>query len=382
MWEKRDATEGGLPRVKWQLRKARSRLLANQRSLEALDALELRMMRDEAPVERARALLERLAPDLVFNCSHVHGTAGIPPVFAAAQLGMATGGYVFSWDNVTSRGRIHEPYDDLLVWTPAIKQQVLDLYDRWPAERVHAVGTPQFDPHFDPALEWPRERLCERFGLDPSRPFIFYTAGIARHFPDEHRTVAMLIDMLDRLPRRPQLLVRVNVKQISEEMRALALGAPEDVVFPEVSWDRSTTTPTPRIADLYEYTNLVRHADVGVNAASTVSLELMLHDRPVVNLGFDPPGSALPAHLRWHRHFEFDHYRPVLESGAVAAAHAPGDLEPMMRHALEQPEAQSAERAAFLREFFGHEPRPAAEEVAARLLALAGASPERAGVGS
>lgn len=371
MWEKRDATEHRVARVRWLLRKARSRALAYPLVLDRMDQVERRLMADEPAVREAERILQGIGPDLVFNCSHVHGSAGVPFVFAAAQLGIATGGYVFSWDNVTSRGRIHEPYDDLLVWTPWIKQNVLDLYTQWTPQNVHVVGTPQFDPHFDESLVWSREQLCERFGLDPTRPFIFYTAGISRHFPEEHRTVELLADLLDRLPRRPQLLVRVNVKEVSDGMLALASQQRADVVFPEVSWDRSTSSATPKLADLYEYTNLVRHADVGVNAASTVSLELMLHDRPIVNLGFDPPGASIPHHLRWERHLEFDHYRPIAESGAVHVAMLPDDLEPMLREALENPEAKSSLRRAFIEKFFGREPAPVSGEVAALLLQLA-----------
>jgi hypothetical protein len=99
---------------------------------------------------------------------------------------------------------------------------------------------------------------------------------------------------------------------------------------------------------------VLRHAAAGVNVASTVTLELLIHDQPVVNLGFDPPGANLPYSMRYERHLAFDHYRPVASSGAVMVARSEQDLERMLTLALTDPAAQKAERAALLRQMFGN----------------------------
>jgi hypothetical protein len=128
----------------------------------------------------------------------------------------------------------------------------------------------------------------------------------------------------------------------------------------------------PLQEDLAVYTSLLRHAALGINAASTVSLELMMHDKPIINLGFDPPGSALPHHLRWRRHLEFDHYRPVASSGAVMVAMSPSELAPLLDSALRDPGRQTAERRAFLEQMFhGMLDGGAGGRVAERLVAFA-----------
>ena len=61
-------------------------------------------------------LFRELSPDLIFNGSHIHGAAGELPVKIAHKMGIKTAGFIFSWDNLTSRSRIFVPYDYYFVW--------------------------------------------------------------------------------------------------------------------------------------------------------------------------------------------------------------------------------------------------------------------------
>ncbi len=62
-------------------------------------------------------------------------------------MGIPTAGFIFSWDNLTSRSRIFVPYDDYLVWTDRVRD-LLRLYREVPPTRIYVTGTPQFDFHF------------------------------------------------------------------------------------------------------------------------------------------------------------------------------------------------------------------------------------------
>jgi hypothetical protein len=104
--------------------------------------------------------------------------------------------------------------------------------------------------------------------------------------------------------------------------------------------------------DLAVYSSCLRHAAMGINAASTVSLELLMFDKPVMNLGFDPPGSLLPHAYRWQRHIEFDHYRPVAESGGVMVAYSTDDVRQIINKGLGQPWAGHEARERFINQTF------------------------------
>lgn len=371
-----EAREGGpRARLRWGFLRTAARALANRRVLDRLTQLDRVLSYRLRPTKEFDELLDRLQPDLVFNGMHVHGPSGDLPMRVAAAKGIATSAFIYSWDNLTSRSRIFVPYDDFLVWNDRMDRDLRALYPSIEPEHSHVTGTPQFDFHKSESHQLTREELAAKLDIDPERPFILYTTGVDRHFREEHRTVAFVAEALQRLalPDRPQLVVRTYVKGTSPEMRALMADGLPDTVFPEVEWDEKWFTPS--VDDLSVYTSLLHHCALGINAASTVSLELLALDKPVINLGFDPPASELGPPDRWHRHIEFDHYAPVAASGATYVALSPEDLEKYLLLALTDPDANAATRRDFIADFMGpafdgHNGARAAEA----LLAIAGSA--------
>lgn len=353
-WELRDrrAAEAGTM-VRRRLVRTASRVLGHQPVLRALTRLEQSLAYRLRPTREFDRLFDEIEPDLVFNGSHIHGMAAEMPVRVAARQGIPTAGFIFSWDNLTSRSRIFAPYDHFLVWTEGMRRQFLDIYPKVSADRVVATGTPQFDYHQRDEFRLSREDLCRRLGIDPRRPFVLYTTGIDNHFYEEHHHVELVARILGELdlPQRPQLVVRTYAKGTSDAMRALAdRGLPETVFRPGL-WDERQQTP--HYDDLAIYTSLLLHTALGINAASTVSLELMLFDKPVINLDFDPPGVDLPPCLGYSRHIYFDHFLPVAESGATMVARSADDMRRMLHRGLSDPGADSHRRRDFLQQMFG-----------------------------
>jgi hypothetical protein len=133
-------------------------------------------------------------------------------------------------------------------------------------------------------------------------------------------------------------------------MKALSQKRIPNVVFPPILWEEKWFTP--QYDDLAIYTSLLHHTSFGINPASTVSLELMMLDKPVINIGFDPSGSNLPHCYRWKRHIDFDHYKEVANSGSVMVAYSQKDMREMIHLSLNYPTANSEIRQEFIKEVF------------------------------
>jgi hypothetical protein len=260
---------------------------------------------------------EKQKPSLVFNGSHVHSNVALQAVQAAQWLGIPTAAFIFSWDNLTSQGRIMPPYDYYLVWNESIRSQLLDIYKEIQPEQVFVTGTPQFDFHFQQKFFWTREAFCRHVKADPARPIVLYTTGMPNHMPGEPRIVEEIANMLREMNDlgSPQLLVRVYPKDRTNRFEELKQRRP-DILFPPVPWEAAWLTP--RFDDTYLLTNTLRHSSVGINVASTISLELCMFDKPVINVGYNPPGSDAGM-IDYLRYYKFDHYRPLVESGAGLA---------------------------------------------------------------
>ena len=373
-WELRDrrARQQGKRLQRWFV-EASTRLLANNLCLHVLTSCEQYLHWRLRQTREFDELFARLKPDLVFNGSHIHGFAGELPLRVARRMRIKTVGFIFSWDNLTSRSRIFVPYDYWFVWHEFMKRQLLGIYPKLREDRVLVTGTPQFDFHFKPEFLLTRDELCRRIGIDPARPFVLYTTGVDRHFPEEYRHVRSVIRILKELDvnPKPQLVVRTYVKGTSVEMQAMAQENDSDVVFPPVQWDSRWFTP--KYEDLAIYTSLVHHAALSINAASTVTLEFFFKYKPVINLDFDPPGSNLAPCDGFRRHIRFDHFRPVAESGGSMLAQSEQDMKRMLKAALSDPKVGSEERGRFMLQMFdGTLDGGSGRRVAEALLNLAG----------
>ncbi len=355
-WElrtRRARQQGGFQRLQWLAVAGVSRVLGNNPCLYALTSLERSLQWRLRTTRKYDELFSRLKPDLIFNGSHIHGFAGELPLRVAQRMGIKTAGFIFSWDNLTSRSRIMVPYDYWLVWHEGMKRQLLNIYPKIRPENVYVTGTPQMDFHFRPEFILPREELAHRIGIDPKRPFVLYTTGVDKHFPGEYRHVELVIRLLKDLdlPARPQLVVRNYIKGTSREMKALSERKIEDVAFPPMLWD--VAWATPRYDDLELYCSLLRHTAMSINAASTVTLECLLIDKPVINLDFDPPGSNLAPCDGFKRHIRFDHFWPVALSGSTMVAQSEDDMRHMLVRGLTQTESGREARRRFVSDFFG-----------------------------
>lgn len=327
--------------------------LANRSGLAALTAVEgfsSRALRSNS-YDDYLELFKRIRPSLVFNGSHVHSRLAFPAVKAAQWLGIPTATFIFSWDNLTSHGRIMPLYDYYFVWNEQIRHQLLNIYHSITPDQVFVTGTPQFDLHFKQASQWTREEFCARVGADPKRPIVMYSTGMPNHMPGEPQIVERIADLIGEMKTYgpPQLLVRVYPKDLTTRFAALKRER-RDILFPEVPWESASLTP--KLEDGPLLINTLRHADVGINVASTISLELCMFDKPVINVAYNPPGVSLDE-VNYARYYDFDHYRPVAESGAVMVAKSETELAEMLHRALDAPEADRLLRAKLIQSMFG-----------------------------
>ena len=106
-----------------------------------------------------------------------------------------------------------------------------------------------------------------------------------------------------------------------------------------------------------------------------------MFDKPVINVGYNPPGLD-PAVLNYLRYYSFDHYRPVVESGAVQVAKSPTQMEELLRQALVDPGRGQAERRALVHRMFEGMLDGRCGERMAQLLSALAAAGRRNGSGT
>jgi hypothetical protein len=326
------------------------RVFANNIGLIILIFLEMIFTKLNHGYNYYLKLILNLKPDLVFNGSHVHSDNAAYVVHAAKSSKIPLGTFLFSWDNLTSQGRMIPTYDYYFCWNNSIKSDLIKIYNNVKEKNIFVTGTPQFDFHFDTDNYIPKNDFCEQYGLDPKRPIILYTTAQENTAIGEQAILESLADIIKeiKLPNSPQLLVRVYPKDISNRFKYLKESR-EDIVFPEIPWEKEYQTPL--IEDIKLLVNMIKHCDVGINVASTISIELFFYDKPVINIGYNPPEN-FKVKMNYINFYSFDHYKPLVDSGSVVVAKKESEMLDLIVDSLNRPERNSTNRSDFIKYFF------------------------------
>src|SRR5690606_15071566 len=110
------------------------------------------------------SILEKESFSLLFF-THQRPPYIAPLVYAAQQLKLKTAAFIFSWDNLASKGRMASNFDYYLVWSDLMKQDLLQFYIALKDTQIKVVGTPQFVPYVMSQYKMSKENYIAEFGL-------------------------------------------------------------------------------------------------------------------------------------------------------------------------------------------------------------------------
>ncbi len=324
----------------------------------------------DGALEPFEAFLRREKPDVVF-CTHQRASRAVPALLAARRLGIPTATFVYSWDNLP-KGRMAVHADHALVWSDRMRAELLGYYPEVAPERVHVVGTPQFEPHLDPSLARSREEFLGGLGLDPSRPVVCFSGDDMATSPFDPAYLADLAKALRQRPG-PQILFRRAPTDPGGRYGEVLAAYPEIAVC-DPAWkagegDWTQVAPLPE--DLALLANVARHCDAVVNLGSTMGMDFAIFDKPAIYVAYDPPGVG---DWRVMDLYRLPHFRCVHAIQPVYWAHGAGDLGDLVHHALDHPEEKREARARWLRETVAHPLDRASERCAGVILGLGGSA--------
>lgn len=332
------------------IRKGIASLFTSQSQLMRLTNYFVKSNYNKEEVIYYENLLKEIEPDIVFNTSHIHNLFSLNLMYAVKKLQIKSATFLFSWDNLTSQGRIIPAYDTYFTWNEKIKQDLVSYYPKIHSTDVFVTGTPQFDFHFDEKFISSKEELYEELGIPLQKKIILYSTGMAYYTPKEYVHVRELEKILKKVDPNLQLVVRIYAKD--DNIEYYKLRKTTDIIVPDHYWELNHLTPT--IKDIKLFNSLLNYCSIGINVASTVSLELAMLNKPVINIAFNPIDEDIYPN-DYEKIYDFDHYKPIVDSGAVSLAKTPSELEQLIRFYLDKPVTFEKERNLLVNKFFGEE---------------------------
>lgn len=290
--------------------------------------------------------------------SHVFFTHQRPPflapfLVAAKKLKLPTSTFIFSWDNLASKGRMLGTFDHFLVWSELMKDELLYFYPSVKDANVKVVGTPQFEPYVMPSYEITKEDFYKKLGLDASKKVICYSCADVSIGKNDPVVIAALANAIRNksIKGHVQLLVRTSpaeddarFKDIRDEFPEILWNVPKWTLTRE-NHAESWSQRVPNEEDIKDLRALLEYADLNVNMCSTMSLDFMLFDKPVINTVFGNETNRL---YNDQRFLNYDHYKKVVESGAVTIAKNEEELIVQSNEALANPAQRTTQRKAMI----------------------------------
>ncbi|MEC3907348.1 hypothetical protein VOI54_09990 [Tamlana sp. 2201CG12-4] len=213
-----------------------------------------------------------------------------PLVYAAHQKKIKTTAFIFSWDNLASKGRMASNFDYYLVWSDLMKHDLLKFYRSIKEERIKVVGTPQFVPYVMDAYKISKSEFINQFDLDLNLKTICFSCGdISTSKNDELYIETLANAIIEKTIEPVNFIVRtspaedpVRFKEIVEKFPFIKWNFPKWEQVRQ-NHQESWSQRIPTIKDVKQLRALLEYSDLNINMLSTMSLDFMLFDKPVIN---------------------------------------------------------------------------------------------------
>lgn len=298
----------------------------------------------------ADRLLRELKPRKLVSTYPVTLGEAILLHYGNRDPGIETWIHLLSWDNITCKGRFVETADRYIAWGEVMRDEFMTYYGV-AAERIEMCGVPHFDVHRDPQVRQRIPEVLHALGLSSGRPYLLFAMSSPRFAPNEIDVVEWLADQVTRGAfGEVQLLVRPHPQNVAGNMsdaswlprlQKLATRPGVAVALPKLVSSRLRWSMDEQ--DMYELAAMLAGAGVVLNSGSTVSIDALMHGKPVLITSFD-------AHAQrdyWdsaRRLMDYPHLKTLHGLGGVELCKDFGALEDSIRSLLADPQKEATRR--------------------------------------
>ena len=295
----------------------------------------------------ADKLVETYQPDLVISTVPVNiGEAKL--LHSASKAGVKTVTHILSWDNISCKGHFRELTDEYIVWGKIMKDELMKYYGI-PASRIHETGVPHFDIHFR------NKQALEQEGDKPAAPYLFFAMSSPYFAPREIDIVEHIAKWIEAdtwpglhfiIRPHPQNVIG-NMADLNWLPRLQKLESDRVTVnYPEMN-EASGINWSMKQDDMQSMSLLVGRSAIVLNSCSTMTIDGLCFDKPVVVTAFDNE-EVLPWHISVKRVMEYEHYRNIVESGGVRVVGDYEELKKSIDTYIKDPATDSEKRADIL----------------------------------
>ncbi len=319
------------------------------------------------------SLLSSIKPSVILTPTVGLDLADTNIIRAGKKIGIPTVTFVASWDNVFKMERLrdkgfsgvhknvaadYEFPQFMAVWNQMNYDHILKKFaEEIDSTHLTITGPPRFD-HFAHVERIPsKEELIRYLGWGvekASLPLLHFAT--TELYPFEY--IIREVHRAQKKSKIPSALLYASVHpggDISKHQHYTKYGAQV-----KYSFGRRENSPLPQFAylptaeEIYMLIALWKHTAVLINQSSTVAIESMAADIPVINVTYGQPFDW----VGWRRSMVYrdfqQHYQYITDYGGTTLVQHPRQLVTEINRSLENPQHKQAERRQTLLHLITH----------------------------
>jgi hypothetical protein len=318
------------------------------RSIKPLKRAYLKWEKTKFEDAKAVDILKKHQPDAIISTRPVDAMEAFM-LNAARRLSIDRIMYILSWDNITAKGIFPEDADHYLTWGEIMNEELKQYYNIR-EEQAFLTGVTHFDVHKQ-VQEVPKvNHWLEKIGLDPARPYFFFTMSASYYAPNEIDIIEWLANQIesDTYGKGMQLILRPHMHNFQEgfsdlgwKERLLSLKSSRVTIdLPDL--DNSLLTWYMKDEDMLRLSNLLLDATICFNSGSTIAIESCIMDRPTIITLFDT--EEWPEWRSVSRIKHYIHLEKLFKTNAVRVVESFEQMDRWILKYLEHPEFDQANR--------------------------------------
>lgn len=298
------------------------------------------MLRDR----KLKKLIKEINPKVVVSTYPVNFIEG-STLRAGKDLGITTVTQLLSWDNITCKGSFPVVSDYFIAWGDIMKNELMEYYGA-SSEKIFKAGVPHFDKSKSLVCPTKNEGYLKDMGLDPAKPYLFFGMSSPYFAPREIDVVERLADLISRdiFGEDMQMVIRPHPQNVEGGMEDKSWlprlerlkGKRVGVNYPITEKNNLPWNVNER--DLGMLSNLLAGSSVVINSGSTLSIEGMIHNKPIILTLFDGD-STLKEYNSVRRLSSYFHLRKLIDTKGVKAVYHYEDLKKKIIAAIEDPDS-------------------------------------------
>ena len=288
--------------------------------------------------QNCKEVLEREKPDYIF-CTNQRPITAISPLTAAQDLGITTGTFIFSWDNLPKATMIVEP-DFYFVWSEYMMEELTNYYPFIKPENICLCGSPQFEFHSNLKLRKTREVFFKENNLDLKRKYVCFSGDDKTTSPNDAQYLQDVAEAIENLNKtgntRFGILFRRCPVDFSNRYKDILDKYPNIIVPLAPKWKQvgeSWNTILPSLEDQELQINTILHTEAVINLGSSMVFDFALLNKPCLFLNYDVE-QQLDTNWSSEKIYKFVHFRSMPNGKEVIWLNSKIEIAPKLESIL------------------------------------------------